>query len=369
MLKSITDKQDGSVTSVAIDFVSYGTKASGDRSGAYLFLPDGPAQAHGLGEQVTVYVSKGKLMQEVRVALPNVVHVVRLYSVAGPEGLTLDIENKVDIRNQVNKELVMRVKSSVRNGGREYYTDLNGFQMQKRKTLDKIPIQANFYPIPSMAFLQDKSTRLTLLSAQSNGVAGLHEGELQVVLDRRLYQDDNRGLGQGVTDNKVTPVNFRLVVQRFKSPHEPDGIPLAYPSLLGHRLLHHLNHPLFTLVTPAQSVDSENLLTDFESFQSSLPNDVFMVNLRSIGDKQRPRPSGEALLVLHRLGYDCNFECKCLATTSKGQVKLNHLFKDLSIDKLQSTSLTMLHDYQELDPSSPLNVEPMELYSYKMRLK
>ena len=49
-------------------------------------------------------------------------------------------------------------------------------KMQKRKTLDKIPIQANFYPLPSMAFLQDKSTRLTLLSAQSNGVAGLHEG-------------------------------------------------------------------------------------------------------------------------------------------------------------------------------------------------
>ena len=53
---------------------------------------------------------------------------------------------------------------------------LFSLKMQKRKTLDKIPIQANFYPLPSMAFLQDKSTRLTLLSAQSNGVASLHEG-------------------------------------------------------------------------------------------------------------------------------------------------------------------------------------------------
>ena len=58
--------------------------------------------------------------------------------------------------------------------------------MQKRKTLDKIPIQANFYPLPSMAFLQDKSTRLTLLSAQSNGVAGLHEG-IAVLLEAVFF--------------------------------------------------------------------------------------------------------------------------------------------------------------------------------------
>ena len=42
--QSITQKQDGSVTNVAIDFVSYGTQGSRDKSGAYLFLPDGPAQ-------------------------------------------------------------------------------------------------------------------------------------------------------------------------------------------------------------------------------------------------------------------------------------------------------------------------------------
>ena len=31
------------MTEAAIDFATYGTKSSGDRSGAYLFLPDGPA--------------------------------------------------------------------------------------------------------------------------------------------------------------------------------------------------------------------------------------------------------------------------------------------------------------------------------------
>ena len=42
--QTITHKTDGTVTEAAIDFATYGTKPSGDRSGAYLFLPDGPAE-------------------------------------------------------------------------------------------------------------------------------------------------------------------------------------------------------------------------------------------------------------------------------------------------------------------------------------
>lgn len=34
-----------------------------------------------------------------------------------------------------------------------------------------------------------------------------------MVLDRRLQQDDNRGLGQGVTDNKVTASLYDLLLE------------------------------------------------------------------------------------------------------------------------------------------------------------
>lgn len=41
-------------------------------------------------------------------------------------------------------------------------------------------------------------------------------GALEVMLDRTLQQDDNRGLGQGVTDNKLTESLYHLLVEDRK---------------------------------------------------------------------------------------------------------------------------------------------------------
>lgn len=42
----------------------------------------------------------------------------------------------------------------------------------------------------------------------------LSSGQLEVIMDRRLMQDDNRGLGQGLKDNKKTANRFRLLLER-----------------------------------------------------------------------------------------------------------------------------------------------------------
>ena len=113
-----------------------------------------------------------------------------------------------------NVELGMRFSTDV-NSGDEFFTDLNGFQMMKRKRrLDKLPIGANYFPIPSMAYIQDDKSRLTLVTKQPLGGSSLKSGQLEIMMDRRLSQDDNRGLFQGVSDNHITPHTFYLVLER-----------------------------------------------------------------------------------------------------------------------------------------------------------
>lgn len=68
--------------------------------------------------------------------------------------------------------------------------------------------------MPTAAYIEDKTTRLTLLTGSPLGSSSLKEGQIEVMLDRRLNQDDNLGLGQGVLDNHPTKHVFRLILER-----------------------------------------------------------------------------------------------------------------------------------------------------------
>jgi alpha-mannosidase II len=68
--------------------------------------------------------------------------------------------------------------------------------MIRRKRFEKLPIQAHFYPMTTAAFIDSNGKRLTLLGRQSLGAASLYSGAIEAILDRRLMQDDNRGIGQ-----------------------------------------------------------------------------------------------------------------------------------------------------------------------------
>nr|XP_042696380.1 alpha-mannosidase 2 isoform X2 [Chrysemys picta bellii] len=284
LLKKINTKEDGKNHQIKVEFAWYGTTSNRDKSGAYLFLPDGEAKPYVFTDPPTIRVTHGRIFSEVTCFFHHLTHTVRLYKVQGLEGESLELSNIVDIRGEYNREIAMRISSDV-NSQNRFYTDLNGYQIQPRVAMNKLPLQANIYPMTTMAYIQDDGIRLTLHSAQSLGVTSLKSGQLEVIMDRRLMQDDNRGLGQGLQDNKITANLFRLLLERRNEVDEKEEkSSVSFPSLLSHITSSFINHPVIPMTTYAES-GVPQILNAFSPLTSSMPCDMHVVNLRTIQSK------------------------------------------------------------------------------------
>ncbi|XP_061856078.1 alpha-mannosidase 2x isoform X2 [Colius striatus] len=370
LLKSIRRAGEEREQRVSSEFLVYGTRTSKDKSGAYLFLPDGEAKPYAPKDPPVVRVTEGPLFSEVASYYQHVQTVVRLYKVPGVDGLALDVSCLVDIRDHVNKELALRFSTDIESDD-TFFTDLNGFQIQPRRYQRKLPLQANFYPMPTMAYIQDSRSRLTLHTAQALGVTSLSSGQLEVILDRRLMQDDNRGLGQGLKDNKRTCNRFRLLLERRATANKvQDGRPISFPSLLSHITSMHLNAEV--LVMPvAQGKLAPPALRSFMPLAATLPCDFHILNLRTLQAEEDSLPSAEAALILHRKGFDCSLEAKNLGfncTTSQGKLALGSLFQGLELGSLQPTSLTLMYPLGTASNSSTIHLDPMEIATFRIRL-
>lgn len=371
LLEKINTKEDGKNHQMKVEFAWYGTTSNRDKSGAYLFLPDGDAKPYIFTDPPTVRVAHGKIFSEVVCFFHHVTHTMRLYNVQGLEGQSLEVSNIVDIRGEYNRELAMRISSDI-NSRNRFYVDLNGYQIQPRLTMSKLPLQANIYPMTTMAYIQDSGVRLTLHSAQSLGVASLKNGQLEVIMDRRLMQDDNRGLGQGVQDNKITANVFRLLLERRHGTDvNEEKASVSFPSLLSHMTSSFLNHPVIPMTTNADSGVPE-MLNMFSPLMSSMPCDIHIVNLRTIQSKVDTEPSDEAALILHRKGFDCRFSNRdvgLLCSTTQGKVRVHKLFNKFSVESLTPASLSLMHSPPDARNMSEINMSSMEINTFRIRLR
>ncbi|XP_044803183.2 alpha-mannosidase 2 isoform X2 [Bubalus bubalis] len=371
LMEEMLNKGDGKSLEVKVQFSWYGTTSKKDKSGAYLFLPDGEAKPYVYTTPPFVRVQRGRFYSDVTCFFEHVTHRVRLYNIHGVEGQSVEISNIVDIRKEHNYEIAMRISSSI-NSQNRFYTDLNGYQIQPRVTMSKLPLQANVYPMTTMAYIQDAERRLTLLSAQSLGVSSLKSGQIEVIMDRRLMQDDNRGLEQGVHDNKITANLFRILLEKRSVVNtEEDQKAVSYPSLLSHITSSFLNHPVFPM-TEKVPVPTLQLLGGFSPLMSPLPCDIHLVNLRTVQSKVDGKHSSEAALILHRKGFDCRFSSRdtgLLCSTTQGKIQVQKLFSTFAVVSITPSSLSLLHSPPDTRNVSEINLRPMEISTFRIHLR
>lgn len=79
---------------------------------------------------------------------------------SGIDGLSLDITTLVDIRDQNNKELAMRLVTDIQSED-TFYTDLNGFQVSVHsKCIQLLLCSLDIYPLIVFSFCKRNSLSL-----------------------------------------------------------------------------------------------------------------------------------------------------------------------------------------------------------------
>lgn len=347
MLKSLS--HEGTTVPVHLEFLKYGTRAvAGQKSGAYLFLPDGPAVPLQIGTP-TVLLSKGDLQQDLTAGLPFTVHENILR-----KGESLEIRNHVDIGDMSNTEIVMRLSTNIKNN-HTFFTDLNGLQLIRRERLAKIPLQANYYPIPTTILIEDNQWRLTMFTSQPLGGSSLKSGEIEIMQDRRLNQDDERGLGQGVLDNRPVSNIFKIVMENRESCRVLDeNYPAGFLTPNSYEEQKRLLHPIEKLIFNEN--DWNGVIYQFGENHENAETGIEIVTMRSlpaIATKGKT-PMG---LVVHRTNFG-----DCAADKARdGIINLKRLLglEEESEIKVYNSHITLLAPQNKIDDDS-ISLCPMD---------
>lgn len=348
---------------VDIDINFGGYQSAMRSSGAYLFKPINEIKELFKNFPQLIIVIKGKIASDVILIRGDLMtHRVRIFNTSSHLDEAVTIKNEISLnvfpRNS-DVEFFMRLSTSIKNGAdsTEFYTDQNGFQWLPRRKVPSLGVEANYYPITSSTFMQDDSTRLTLMTTHAQGAASYREGQIEVMLDRKIRSDDNRGMGEGVMDSIRIEHNFFLTLEFFNDRKSEN---YQTPSLFAQHLTHALNYPL-NIFTLNRDVTSEN---KFNLLSYDLPCDFHLVNLRTLRNtSDELLPSKSALMIIHRFGYDCQFEYK-ICNKSNNFHNLNFL-NDIKVTKLQRMSLTG-NNLRATLSSFDEPLESMEIRSYNV---
>jgi len=74
------------------------------------------------------------------------------------------------------------------------------------------PVAGNYYPVNALIFLKDSKRQLTILNERTQGGSSLHDGEIELMIHRRILADDRRGVGEALNETQSMTGSTRVGV-------------------------------------------------------------------------------------------------------------------------------------------------------------
>ncbi|CAG4942411.1 unnamed protein product [Colias eurytheme] len=214
-LKTVIEKENFREKQILMNYGAF--KSSDSNSGIFLFKANTSNPLFNIfgkpkkstNPKVVLIVSGNVATDFVSVYGRLLQHTVQINNIANsPLSHVIRVESKIDYEASPKNrelELFLSIQTDISNGNPpEIILDNNGFQYTPRKLNLSRPVESNMFVLTSSAYIQDETYRLTFITDHAQGVTALQEGQILVMLDRRVLFNDGRGIDEGLADSSST---------------------------------------------------------------------------------------------------------------------------------------------------------------------
>ncbi|XP_065866110.1 alpha-mannosidase At3g26720-like isoform X1 [Euphorbia lathyris] len=179
-----------------------GTDMDPQASGAYVFRPNQTLTIKSEFRSPLTFV-RGPLLDEVHQQVnPWISQITRVYKEKEHAEVEFSI-GPIPVDDGIGKEITTQISTTMMTN-KTFYTDSNGRDFIRRIRDFRTdwdlqvnqPVAGNYYPINLGIYVHDNSTELSVLVDRSVGGSSLVDGQIELMLHRRLIYDDKRGVGE-----------------------------------------------------------------------------------------------------------------------------------------------------------------------------
>ncbi|KAF2364115.1 Glycoside hydrolase family 38 N-terminal domain [Trinorchestia longiramus] len=308
------------------------SESSKRASGAYIFRPNG-SEAFPL-KATNIVQYDGEVVGEFHIEYGSwASEVIRLY-----RGL-VQVESEwlvgpIPIDDNWGKEVITRYTVESMTTSDTFYTDANGREMQKRTKDHRDtweqnitePVSWNYYPVTARILLESSNDMgsFVVLNDRAQGGSSLSDGQVELMVHRRLLDDDAFGVGEALNE---TAFGVGLIARGTHWLLHSDAATADCDFACLHR---RLGEELFMRPLLMFQDGSDSVPAPVSHLSSPLPEQVHLMTLEPWYS------SGEFLLRLEHM-----FEVDESASFSVPvTVDLENLFVNFTIKGVQETVLS-----------------------------
>ncbi|KAL8544288.1 hypothetical protein ACS0TY_004722 [Phlomoides rotata] len=314
-------------------------------SGAYVFRPNGTFSIKPQ-KQGVLTVIRGPIIQEVHQMInPWIYQINRLHK--GKEHVEVEfIVGPIPINDGIGKEVATQITTNL-DTNKTFYTDSNGRDFIKRICDYRSdwdlevnePAAGNYYPINLGIYVKDNEKELSVLVDRAMGGSSLVDGQIELMLHRRLLRDDGKGVAEALNETVCIDNQCKGLTIQGKYYYKID--PLGEGAKWRRSTGQEIYSPFLLAFAEQKDEDvwTRSLAPSFSAIDSyRLPDNVAIITLQELANK-------EVLLRLAHL-YETG-EDKDLSVMT--QVELKKLFPGKQIGKVVETSLSGNQERSEME--------------------